>query len=700
MNITRRLCICIVVCLSSGIIHAQQNYGLFIAEYFNMHSADFRAFPGVPSCCPKYDNGSGAAPAFGISAGFGLAQNLSLSTRLGYYSESGTLRHSEAIVLANNINGVFEHSVEAKLASVDIDLLLSYALTSDLNINLGPRLGLSIQHTFSQKELITDPSTGVFETGLRSRNVVDNQAIPSANSVHMGLYGSLSYNLKLNSKGSLALRPEAGYMLPLSGVVSGMDWKVSQFGISAHLIWTPQHITRTIREQMRERIDTLRKDTSIFVQNVRIGRERRESGEEQTDTEIIKTTTIVRTDTLFVYNQTVSPVPNLSLTVRKVYDRDTSFEKEGLVVEEFSSLPLTPLLSYVFFEENSSDIPARYVSLSSSTTKEFSEAGLHINDRLECYYQVLNIIASRMTARPNSTLTLTGCNADVGVEKANQALSKRRAQSVRDYLHNVWNISESRIKIEARNLPQHAANSQTTDGAQENRRVELSFSDPSIGAPLNAVDTIRRVHPPLLRVFPKTSGAAVDNWSFKLEHAGVTLQSLRGRGQVPDSVEVQLNLFSSKLRSGQNLDLSFAIADSLGREDNMKFLIAVRVLTVQQKRAEHRADKEISRFSLFMFDVRSAEINPANRPIVDLIRRQIQPESIVRIYGFADRSGDEHTNQQLALERAQSIARALGDAAAGAEVRGQLDLSSYDQNLPEGRLYARNVEVVVESPIR
>jgi outer membrane protein OmpA-like peptidoglycan-associated protein len=119
-------------------------------------------------------------------------------------------------------------------------------------------------------------------------------------------------------------------------------------------------------------------------------------------------------------------------------------------------------------------------------------------------------------------------------------------------------------------------------------------------------------------------------------------------------------------------------------------------VTISRKRTEQRGDMEIDRFSLILFDVRSSDISPAGTSIIPVIRDRIQPNSTVTITGYTDRLGDAAYNQQLAENRAATVARTLGTGTA--QGVGQADL--YDSSLPEGRLYTRTVNIVIETPVK
>jgi hypothetical protein len=195
-------------------------------------------------------------------------------------------------------------------------------------------------------------------------------------------------------------------------------------------------------------IDTLKIPSDIVAQNqIVVGVEISRRSTIEMEDAILETEILERTDTLF-YPQR----PKLTGDITAVGVDSTGREIPNPVfnIEEFISNRLDPLLNYIFFEENSSELPPRYVRLS----REESSIGAMIDSlssesALDTYHNILNIIGKRMRENPNATLTLIGCNSGIGVEKNNLTLSRKRAEAVRDYLVDVWGISPKNITVQA-----------------------------------------------------------------------------------------------------------------------------------------------------------------------------------------------------------------------------------------------------------
>lgn len=717
--ICRLLCLPIQICMRAtelltlvvlGVFTVVQCYGQQRPMYgvtgnfnINFHNADFRAFPNVPNCCPRFEEGSGTGLTAGLTYDMPLTEVLRLSLRANYSDRSGTLSRIEDVVVSGNINGKFEHTVDANIVDIGIEPLLGYYVFDKFRINFGGRLGYNVIKQFSQKEVITEPLSGTFPNGRRSQNEVVDAPIPNANSINVGLLGGVSYNLKLNKKGTFYLSPEILYYQPFSGIVKDVDWTVSQLRFGASFFWSPRPYKEPIRrEEEKFIIDTVeRKVPSRFAGFVRgsqtVEKEIVEN-EDENDTEIITYVTIKRTDT----NKVAMPERlYVSVKANAIHSDGKQTDNIEIRIEEFNSLFMTPFLNYVFFDENSSEIPNRYEKLKAEQTEQFAKDGVKSSDRLKTYYHLLNIVGKRMKENTGIKITLTGCNTDIGTEENNVEISKKRAESVKRYIVDTWGIDENRIKVEARKLPEKYANKNTEQGMQENRRVEITSNNSELLAPFVSYDTLRTSTPPTARfVTDVQHDNPIEEWNLQVEQQGEILKKYEGKGNVPKTMDWEI-LKDSKNPPRFNTPITYRlnVRDHLDKQVSDEKKIAVEQVTIRKKRIEKTADKEINRFGLILFDIRSTDINENNKAIIKIIKGMIQKNSTVKIIGYTDKTGDPATNKMLAEKRAKNTAKALGIPENSPNIEASGNSSTYNPEVPEGRLYTRTVDVIIETPV-
>ncbi len=332
----------------------------------------------------------------------------------------------------------------------------------------------------------------------------------------MSILGSISYELPLNSKGSFLVAPEISYYFPINETVQNTNWKISS--IRAGIALKYAIIPELPKEEIFKReiyIDTIQVESDIIAENkIIIGKENKQSYRQEKEREIIITETITRKDTLII-----KKIYKLSgkITAVGVDNFGQEIPRPKFVVEEFVSNRLDPLLNYIFFDDNSSELPARYKKLNSNEIKDFEIEKLFYDSTLQIYYNILNIVGKRMLANPTAKITLIGCNSDQGAEKGNIELSRKRAEEVKSYLTTVWNIADDRITIQTRNLPQKASTpTNEPDKIAENRRVEIISDNEKITEPIFIEKIDRTTNPPIVRFkLEADAEAGLKNWDVK-----------------------------------------------------------------------------------------------------------------------------------------------------------------------------------------
>ena len=87
------------------------------------------------------------------------------------------------------------------------------------------------------------------------------------------------------------------------------------------------------------------------------------------------------------------------------------------------------------------------------------------------FNEELNALGTFLQKNPKAYVTLEGYADSVGSQEYNLKLSRRRAERVRDYLMENFNIGEDRIVLHWYGKENPAASNDTPEGRQKNRRV-------------------------------------------------------------------------------------------------------------------------------------------------------------------------------------------------------------------------------------
>ncbi len=647
---------------------ARDYFGLFAGLNFNMHEANFAKLPGIPSCCPRYETGTGLGINAGLYYSFPISETLEMSAKLQYTMLGGILSKIEPIYLPKSDGSggsweQFEHSVDASISSISFIPQVNFRLGDQFRAHAGLRGGFVMQKSFSQKEVLL-ASWGVFpDTKTRTRHEFSGD-IPKVSSFEIALLAGLSYDLPISESYEWFLVPEVYYGIGIRNVASVDNrWSINTFSGSIGIKYAPRRVIPPKPPPLPPPPPPLPPPPPP------------------------------------------PEVPLLDATIHAVsLEKDgTESEVSKMIIEEFTSTRLQPFLKYIFFDENSSAIPISYKKMSAEEKANFKndDKALFNLNTINVYYQILNIVGKRMLKNPNAVLTLTGCNSDAGVEKGNIGLSTRRAERVKSFLVSEWGIDPSRLIVKAQNLPDLPSNTTDPDGLRENMRVEMDANYPDIFEPITVLELVIKTNPPVIRFKTKVNAEiGVSSWEIVTSQSGGDLKIFQGEGPVEPNVDWDIEKEEEFIpKFDESLKYKLEITDN----DNKVWESPTQELPIEQLTKKRKmedltlADKEISRFSFISFPFNSAELTKEHKHIINIAKSVLEKNSVVRIEGYTDRTGDVELNLSLSQRRAENIARALGIDPRQAKGLGEVMI--YDNDLPEGRFFNRTVNIVIETPI-
>ncbi|MGZ3896904.1 MAG: OmpA family protein [Flavisolibacter sp.] len=376
-----------------------------------------------------------------------------------------------------------------------------------------------------------------------------------------------------------------------------------------------------------------------------------------------------------------------------------------------------PILNSVFFNKESTQIPARYVLLNNAQATLFKEGALQEDQpgnlssgrsarQLAVYYNVLNIIGDRLRSDPQSTIVLSGAS------DKNPEDGKLMAENVKQYLVSVYGIDGSRIATEGRDKPaipseQSGATKELALLKEGDRRVDILSTSPGIMMQLGGATTpfLRPVQIKAVQADPLDSRVEfkVDGASTLLNSWSVDIIDEQNKTQHYGPYTADQASVSSKMILGNNERGNYKIVmwGETKSGHSIKKESSVSLMQIPD------AKQEGLRYSiLFGFD-KSKSIERYRNFLTDIVTPLIPENGTVIIHGHTDIIGEEKYNLTLSHERAAGAQQIIENALSKAGKKGvsfetygfgeDTGMAPFENNLPEERFYNRTVIIDIVS---
>jgi outer membrane protein OmpA-like peptidoglycan-associated protein len=368
-----------------------------------------------------------------------------------------------------------------------------------------------------------------------------------------------------------------------------------------------------------------------------------------------------------------------------------------------------PLRNSVFFDENSTEIPNRYVKLKASEAVDFKEARFQepapkdaagrSQRQMNAYYTILNILGDRMRKNPTTTITLIGTSAGKGPE-----IGKAEAEAVKNYLVTIFGISETRITTEGRDQPvspseQPGATRQLDLLRAGDRRVDIISSSDVLLAPLQ-LSSIQETPLDDRIVFKTTSGTneSVKSWTIQVTDEKGTVRNFG-----PFTKEEAY--ISGNAVLGERSEGNYKVVMLAQTEDGHTIRKESKLHLVRPAASK----EEALRFSvLFDFD-QSKTVATYDKFLTNVVAPLVTDNATILIHGHTDVTGEEMYNMNLSKERAEEAHNILERAVLNAGKKGvtyeiygfgaDASTAPFENEFPEERVYNRTVIIdIVPAP--
>ena len=661
---------------------------------FLFHSTDGTLRCLKDPACPTYNNGSGSS--YGIH---GIVEwkpgSWGLRSSVGLYFNNASFSVTDNNAFTKDQFGavvplVRTHSVDASMPQFTIDAAL-VNFHNQFKFFGGFALGYLLDATWTSSSTIESPGNVTFLSGRRDTVFLNDVSIPNNNKLQGNIILGAGYDIMLHSM--MKVTPECVITIPLTSIVDNTSWKQTAIMAGISIAWG----TGAEKEQFSRTeiiIDTIEiRDTKIVGNQYVKGEMSSTKTIEETKRSKTIIETIQRTDTLKIGNvPKLEPKPSIAVFSSIAGEKKTVSEirVEGqLVTEGF------PILPMVFFNDNSQTLPERYHQLQS--VSEFSTDSIEPLVAIQ-HQNILNIIGERMVKHANAIIELEG-KSDLKTENGDCALAQERANTVKNYLVDVWGISGERIVIDQKRRkcsPENPTMTQNEQGFAENRRVEMSSNEPAIFAPV-----IRTRYLQLTDFNPKeividtkgTKSEDIESWNLSLKYKGKEFAFKRG---INNNAMIPLTLSEDMVRpmyqgSKEEVQVSYVIKDIEGKTGSVTNVLSVKRDTT---------NFAIQRLSLMHFAVQQSTLNKQAENAISRFLQNLESDATMSIIGYSDNLGNAVSNLEISQDRANAVATFIRKIKPDATIvlkegvgSTKLPPGIKSHDLPESRFLSRTVQI-------
>lgn len=615
--------------------------------YYNsiFNKSEIPLYP-YSSACGIYENGNSNSLSFGLNAGYILIPNLlNLDTKILYDTRPiglEKLNNTGLEVFVDNEyqDLVLRHDYEATLKYLMLDIGAKVYPVE--NLPLGFRLGFDLStemfgNSYTNTESIDSPSGILFPDETLRREVEAGEL--EINSTNYGI--NISIFGEYDQDTNFIIVPEVSYRHQLNSNLRSVDWYSNALRIGVSAVWylnlNKRHYIKPEESEISENVDSQ----------------------------------LVNPAPITFSNLKINPIDYTETTVTQTY----------------------PLLPYIFFDSASHELDSDII-----LKKKFEDEKALPKNNIDIYYYMPDIIGKRLEDNPKFTLTIVGTTDGLEIsDSTKRQLAINRANSVKEYILDKYDVYSSQIIIKSNNIPEKISSMQYIEGIEENRRVELYSDD------------IELFNPVIHQQFAEYSIKSKDLY---LETEIDNHQSIRFM-----QVEVLRNdtiIHTENISSTKNI---FRYYNS-NISDLMKIYgdYAIRITARDSISNEYSIHKqiptnlnmneyELARLNLIVFDFDSDYITEVNQNYLDtFLSSQIAPEAKIRITGSTDILGGYEYNLELSQRRADAVKKVVLKYANDSQIvscegKGS-DNIKFDITTPEGRFYCRTVLVEVMNPIK
>lgn len=390
---------------------------------YDFYLANFNGFKGSVDC-GLFEKGFGWGIPIGLSFEKYFSEKTSLELQLFYNSGKGYLTQQISFPMrdvnnGNIVNVNTENQLNLNLSIFEINPNVSYDIFANEDYFTrfigGLNFQLPLTKTFTQKEVLTSPSSAIFANSNGSRTKERDLASGTVTTMTAAI---ISPTIGIEAISSTYGTLRISFAYSLNNYASDANWKSLSFRFmygyrfSIHKAEPkPIKIIEIPAEPIPVKVETP-PEPVISIKNIRV---------------------------------------------------------EGKIEIGNELLASLPIVNSVFFDNQSSQIPTNYIN------KELPKS-IFSGNAVEIHNYLFPRIVDIINKNPKAFITLQASTSGEINEPLGIELAKQRANSVKNYLINLG-IPSNKIKEEYSIMPKNPSNQDFKEGVAENQRVDILLSN-------------------------------------------------------------------------------------------------------------------------------------------------------------------------------------------------------------------------------
>jgi len=533
---------------------------------------------------------------------------------------------------------VNEFQVASRQNLIQLDILLAYTPLNNLVLVAGPWASFRLFSSTVETEYILEPDSALFSPTNTRERIIDAGNILESYPLRIGMVAGVGYDIRIAS--FLSVRPLVAGRCDLEGLWKGLGKRAFSLDIGA----------------------------AFDIGSI-------------DNTAAVAPTIVIDTMAILTRQSNITAAVDIFNTEAVGAERD----RTPVLTQRTIHRQYLPLSTFIFFDPDSENLPARYRQSASNMGKGQSQEAQ--NDPAILYQTLLSTLANRLQETPAGHITLRG----IVSPGESSATAARRAEIVASYLENTFGVRRSQITVEA-----GGSKGCGSKFAGKSNVVKIALSPSALLSPSLAQWVVQDYIVPRIGVNKKISSTlGVKEWGLAIWQGKQQVASTSANDNIGGEFDAVFSRSNFVVDSSAiPLIAELTVYDHVGGKAQAR-----DELHFQIQESEAANDREVRTYFFLEPDAECPEMIAINKALISNIVSTTQSDARIIIT-----SKGKDTDKWNALKVAEQISSTLNQhSVLPKELRvvhsASSDNGQKGEHIPETTMYSQAVSVRVEQKL-